>query len=161
MPLASPLRVASWLEYSSGPRVVTSVHAHMPIDHSHRASARIRFYWPLSWTLNNLHHTDCCSILSQGTDLGKHTYLVSAIAEAGTHDARSVTNMPPIKDMRHLQTVFKGADGDYLRTGNKDGLCRQCYKKPPAGQHFRRCSGCMTTIYCSEKCQRAAWPGHK
>lgn len=31
----------------------------------------------------------------------------------------------------------------------------------PAGQKLRRCSGCRAVHFCSEQCQRVAWPEHR
>ncbi|KAI0700510.1 hypothetical protein C8T65DRAFT_742035 [Cerioporus squamosus] len=64
-------------------------------------------------------------------------------------------------DTQPMQTVFRGADRDMLRVRNKDALCRQCDRAAAKGERFRKCTGCKMTIYCSEECQRAAWPNHK
>ncbi|RDX52863.1 zf-MYND-domain-containing protein [Lentinus brumalis] len=64
-------------------------------------------------------------------------------------------------DTQPMQTVFRGADGEKLRVRNKDALCRQCDRAAAKGERFRKCTGCKMTIYCSEECQRAAWPNHK
>ncbi|KAI0737941.1 hypothetical protein C8Q80DRAFT_284986 [Daedaleopsis nitida] len=79
-----------------------------------------------------------------------------------THIPIMLEFTPQSDNMRHQQTVFKGADGDILRTGNKHGLglCEHCRRTPPKGKRFRRCTGCMTVMYCSETCQRAAWRVH-
>ena len=64
-------------------------------------------------------------------------------------------------DTHPMQRVFRGADGDMLRVRNKDALCGQCDRPAAKGERLRKCTGCKMSIYCSEECQRAAWPNHR
>ncbi|KAL1947261.1 hypothetical protein VTO73DRAFT_14222 [Trametes versicolor] len=58
-----------------------------------------------------------------------------------------------------LQTVFRTPDAGLIR--NKDGLCRNCDKKPARGEHFRKCAGCQLALYCSDACQQEDRSRHK
>ncbi|KAL1947289.1 hypothetical protein VTO73DRAFT_14250 [Trametes versicolor] len=41
--------------------------------------------------------------------------------------------------------------------------CFECNRSPPNGAKLQKCAGCSssTALYCSKKCQKAAWPTHK
>ncbi|GBE82759.1 hypothetical protein SCP_0411440 [Sparassis crispa] len=40
-------------------------------------------------------------------------------------------------------------------------LCEGCRKEPSAGEHFKVCSGCKGSAYCSRVCQQRNWKTHK
>nr|VWO94968.1 Zn(2)-C6 fungal-type domain-containing protein [Ganoderma boninense] len=39
--------------------------------------------------------------------------------------------------------------------------CQNCDNSRADGAKLFRCSACKTELYCSQKCQREAWPSHK
>ncbi|GFR46993.1 hypothetical protein Agub_g8647 [Astrephomene gubernaculifera] len=39
--------------------------------------------------------------------------------------------------------------------------CCVCGASPAPGKRLQRCTGCLSALYCSPACQRAAWPEHK
>ena len=52
---------------------------------------------------------------------------------------------------------------DGLLSADADLKCHACSaSESPGGEiKLRRCSACSIALYCSEKCQKKAWSGHK
>ncbi len=53
------------------------------------------------------------------------------------------------------------ANGVLLVPHHVSEACWGCDARAPAGQLFRKCSGCRLARYCDAACQRRNWRGHK
>ena len=50
----------------------------------------------------------------------------------------------------------------YLKSESSDErVCSHCFKVGKKNKELNACSGCRMAQYCSEECQKAAWPQHK
>ena len=61
---------------------------------------------------------------------------------------------PPTRKRKHAQQWTCGAC-TFVNEGGR--TCDVC----GAGNCKRRCGRCREAYYCSEECQRSAWPAHK
>ena len=65
------------------------------------------------------------------------------------------TERPPELVAKVLQIMRDTADWPEF------SRCEWCKSRPKNGDGMSYCSGCLVSLFCSEDCQRKAWPSHK
>ena len=110
-------------------------------------------------------HAMCCS----ESLLGEASFLFSLLIWRGTETCtRGIMAPVYVFCPPYLTFALYQRHSNHRRAHTSDraqklggSVCNECGLKPEGRKRLNRCVGCNIVEYCSVKCQKKAWGGHK